>query len=96
MEAENRNEIAGIFGSFVGTYIGRVVLLKWSFVAHTCVNVLLEKEGKYAGIYSCILAIYCFGYSAAQMECSARRSVSHSAHYSKENRREAKRGGPSV
>ena len=65
-----------------------MVLLKWRFVAHTSVKVLLEKEGKYAGIYSCILAIYCFEYSTARMECSARRNVSHSAHYSKENRRE--------
>ena len=88
------------------TCVGRVVLLKWSFVAHTSVNVLLEKEGKYAGIYTCILAIYCFEYSTARMECSARRNVNHSAHYSIENRREEKRreekrreekrGGPSM
>jgi len=61
------------------------------FVAHTSANVLVEKERKYAGIYSCILAIYCFGYSTARMECSARSNVSHSAHYSVESRREEKR-----
>jgi hypothetical protein len=69
-------------------YVGRVVLLKWSFVAHTSVNVLLEMEGKYAGIYSCILAIYCFEYSTARMECSVHRNVSHSVQYSIEKRRE--------
>jgi hypothetical protein len=68
-----------------------VVLLKWRFAAHTSVNVLLEKEGKYAGIYSCILAMYCFEYSTARMECSIRRNISHSAHYSKEKRRKEKR-----
>jgi hypothetical protein len=92
MEAENRNEISGIF--LVFAYIGRGVLLKWSFVAHTSVNVLLEKGEKYAGIYSCILAIYSFEYSTARMEYSARRNASHSAHYSKENRRERERVDP--
>jgi protein subunit release factor B len=65
-----------------------VVLLKWSFVSHTPVNVLLEKEGKYAGIYSRILAVYCFEYSTARVECSVRRNISHSTRYSKEKSRE--------
>ena len=73
------------------TCIGRVALLQWSSLAHTSVNVLLEREGRYAGIYSCILAIYCFEYSTARMECSVRRNVRHSARYFKEKRREERR-----
>ena len=51
MEAVNKKGFLE-FGVFVQTYIGLVAVLKLSFVAHTSVNVLLEKEGKYAGIYS--------------------------------------------
>lgn len=60
-----------------------MALSKQSFVAHTSLNVFLEKKRKYAGIYSSIFAIRCFEYSTARMECFIRRDIRCSAHSSK-------------
>jgi hypothetical protein len=60
-----------------------VWLYRNSFVAHTSLNVFLEKKWKYAGIYSSIFAIRCFEYSTARMEYFIRRDIRCSAHYSK-------------